>query len=393
VDYKNQIPQENDKFLYNEEFIKWQLFRTNASEKQWNDFIANNPQYQKEIEEAIRQFHSLKINKKQLAEQEKTAIYHNIVQKITKHKRRKVLKVISYAAAVLLIFVISGLFMLNKMNRGPFIPQKSNLIVGRTLPEEEIYLISGENITPIDQKLHIGITSDNKAFITDSSSREEEILLPPEEMNKLVVPYGKRTSITLSDGTKVWLNSGTQLDFPGTFEGENREIYVTGEIFIDVAENAKQPFIVHTAEMDIQVYGTSFNVSAYDDDATKTVVLVKGKIQIITQEKQVIDLSPNEKVEKQGGQLSKEEVDVSGYISWTKGIMKFNETTMSDILKKVGRYYNVQFENNSGTALNEKSCSGKLFLSNNLDSVMTSISVLSSTTYKRENNIIHISKK
>ncbi|HBK30926.1 MAG TPA: iron dicitrate transport regulator FecR, partial [Porphyromonadaceae bacterium] len=111
------------------------------------------------------------------------------------------------------------------------------------------------------------------------------------------------------------------------------------------------------------------------------------------QEKQVIDLSPNEKVEKQGGQLSKEEVDVSGYISWTKGIMKFNETTMSDILKKVGRYYNVQFENNSGTALNEKSCSGKLFLSNNLDSVMTSISVLSSTTYKRENNIIHISKK
>ena len=73
--------------------------------------------------------------------------------------------------------------------------------------------------------------------------------------------------------------------------------------------------------------------------------------------------------------------------------MEFNETPVSEILKKVGRYYNVEFENSPDISLNDKTYSGKLFLSNNLDSVMVSISLLSSTKYSREDNIIHISKK
>jgi ferric-dicitrate binding protein FerR (iron transport regulator) len=217
--------------------------------------------------------------------------------------------------------------------------------------------------------------------------------LASQEINQLIVPFGKRTDITLSDGTHIWLNSGTQLDFPTVFTGKTREIHVYGEIFIDVAHNSKIPFIVRSKEIEIEVYGTSFNVSAYNDDNKKTVVLIDGKITIKTEGNDKIDLFPNEKIDIEEHKLLKEKVDVSEYISWTKGVLEFEQTPMSEILKKIGRYYNVRFDGSPDIALNEKSCSGKLFLSNNLDSVLTSVSVLSSTIYKRENNKIHIIKK
>lgn len=119
---------------------------------------------------------------------------------------------------------------------------------------------------------------------------------------------------------------------------------------------------------------------------------MKGKVSVKTNTDET-KLSPNEKFNLINGEISTETVDVSEYISWTKGVLEFDETPISEILKKVGRYYNVQFENNLDTKLNDKTCSGKLFLSNNLDSVMISVSVLSSTKYHRENTIIHISKK
>jgi len=102
---------------------------------------------------------------------------------------------------------------------------------------------------------------------------------------------------------------------------------------------------------------------------------------------------PNEKIDISENNIRKEKVDISEYISWKEGILEFRNTPMSEILKKIGRYYNVQFEETPDIPLNKQTCSGKLFLSNNLDSVMTSVSILSSTVYKRENNTIQITKK
>jgi ferric-dicitrate binding protein FerR (iron transport regulator) len=153
------------------------------------------------------------------------------------------------------------------------------------------------------------------------------------------------------------------------------------------------PFIVHAKDMDILVQGTSFNISAYRDDNRQTVVLVEGKVKIESGSTVIAELLPNEKVDITENNILKERVDVSEYISWRKGILEFNNTPMSEILKKIGRYYNVQFEGTADIPLNKQTCSGKLFLSNNLDSVMTSVSILSSTVYKRENNTIQITKK
>ncbi len=386
--------RKDDYFLHNEDFISWRLFQTKESEDYWNDFRARNPHLEKTLQEAIRQFDAIAINSYHLPETDKQAIYNTVLRNVSLYRRRRLIMRISWSAAVLLIGILSLLFITQmKEGNGNRMLQEDEMIVGEALPEEEIYLISAGRKINLSGNSHIGLTDDGKALVTDSTSSQKELLLAKSELNKLVVPYGKRSNLTLSDGTEVWLNSGTELDFPAEFSGKTREIHVNGEIFIEVAHNRKVPFIVHAKDMDILVQGTSFNISAYRDDSRKTVVLVEGKVKIERGSVPIAELLPNEKIDITENNILKERVDVSEYISWRKGILEFNNTPMSEILKKIARYYNVQFEGTTDIPLSKQACSGKLFLSNNLDSVMTSVSILSSTVYKRENNRILIRKK
>jgi hypothetical protein len=391
---KDQSFQSHHNFLLDDDFIEWRLFRTKDSENYWTDFRLKNPHLEKLIQEAIAQFDAIKINRYLFSESEKKEIYRDVLHNINKHKRRRLFLKMGTAAAVLIITVLSILFITQTRNSaGADMPIKNEMIVGNTLPEEDIYLITGNKKIELTQNSHIGLTKEGKATITDSTNSRKELLLAKTEMNSLFVPYGKRTNLTLSDGTKVWLNSGTQLDFPSEFRGKTREIHVDGEIYIDVVHNPSCPFIVHAQGTEVIVQGTSFNISAYRDDLKKTIVLVEGKVKIERGDKHIADLLPNEKIDITENNILKETVDVSEYISWKKGVLEFNSIPMAEILKRIGRYYNVQFENTADVKLNEQTFSGKLFLSNNLDSVMTSVSILSATNYQREKNKIHITKK
>lgn len=390
---KTEIKQDVCNFLQDEDFIRWRLFQTKESGDYWLTFRIEHPHLEEALLEAIRQFSSVEINKHHLSETEKQRIYRSLLQNVSHHKQRRLMARISSAAAVLMIALLSVLYVTQKDDRRELQQWENDVIVGKALPEEEIYLIAAGKRINLARNVHIGLTDDGKAVITDSIASMKELMLDKNKLNKLVVPYGKRSNLTLSDGTEVWLNSGTQLDFPSKFNGKTREIHVDGEIFIDVAHNTKIPFIVHAQDMDILVQGTSFNISAYSDEHRKTVVLVEGRVNIGKGNSQLAELMPNEKIDITGNNIRKESVEVSAYISWKKGMLEFNATPMSEILKKIGRYYNVQFDSNSDIQLNDQTCSGKLFLSNNLDSVMRSVSILSSTEYKRENNIIHIRQK
>lgn len=394
MNVNNRFFQDVDKLLQNEEFIKWRLFKTKELNEYWADFIDQNPHLKKELDEAIIQFEAVKINHYIISDSEKKSIYSNINNKIKEYKRRMWFIRAGYVAAVVLISVVSVLF-LKQMNQDVehHTVGEIDKIIGETLPNEEIYIITeGEKIKLSDNS-QIDLKKDGKAVITDSLQTQKELLLAKTKLNKLVVPYGKRAKITLSDGSEVWLNSGTQLDFPTEFNGKVREVVVNGEIYIDVAKNENIPFIVHADGMDVIVHGTAFNLSAYKDDISKTIVLIEGKVKVETDNNYQTELIPNEKIEIIDKTITKEMVDVNEYVGWKNGLLVFNSSPLSDILKKISRYYNVKFEKTQEVSLNDKSFSGKLFLSNNLDSVMTSISILSSTEYTRDNNKIFISKK
>ncbi len=378
-------------FIFEEKFIEWRLLPTDELNKYWEDFRKNNPELSYELDIAIEEFGSLNFDTYTLQEEEKKEILDTIFLKLKKKNHfRTFIQATSTIAAIAIIGLFITLFINTNNNKS----STENTIIGQTLPEEDVYIISGESKTKLSNNSNLELTKDKKALITDSAKRTKEVVLAEATMNRLVVPYGKRSNITLADGTKVWINSGTQLDFPSEFVGKNREINVNGEIYIEVKEDKKRPFIVTTNKMSVKVYGTAFNVTAYKEEDSNSIVLVEGKVGVKANgNSKESYLQPNEKLDLTVNGMVKKVVDVSEYISWTRDVLEFEETPISEILKKVGRYYNVRFENSPEIALNELTCSGKLFLSNSLDSVMTSISALSSTKYKRENNIIHIRKR
>lgn len=390
----NQPYRNGQNFLHNDDFIRWRLFRTAELDEYWGNFLIMNPHLKKDLQEAISRFNVLQLNHYPLSESEKKKIYHSVLQKtFQRTKKHGIFFIYSIAAvSIAVAFFLFYLIFFKEREQAPLL-DNGDSIIGQTLPDEEIYLISGNGKIDIAHKSHISFEENGKALVTNDDDSPRELTLATTDFNNLVVPYGKRTNLTLSDGTEIWINSGTQLDFPSVFNDDKREIRVNGEIFINVAHDPQTPFVVIAQDMEIHVFGTTFNVSAYKDDSKKTIVLVGGKVKIETGGGQIAELLPNEKFEIMGGNMTKEHVNVSEYISWTKGFLEFDETPVSEILRKIGRYYNVQFESSQVIKLNDKTCSGKLFLSNNLDSVMTSVSILSSTVYHRENNTIHITKK
>lgn len=394
MENKNDFLNNVENLLLNEEFIKWRIFNSKELNEYWSNFRNQNPHLSNALDEAITQFEKVKINHFPISTLEKKLIYNNINDKIKQYQRRMWVIRSGYVAAIFLIGVCSVLFFRTlKQNDNNIISYNKDIIMGQALPEEDVYILSKGEKIKITDKSHIGLKEDGKAIVTDSASSKKELLLAKTELNKLVVPYGKRTNISLADGTEVWLNSGTQLEFPTEFKGKTRNIFVNGEIYIEVAPDTNKPFIVHAGGMNVFVKGTSFNISAYNDDSSKTVVLVEGKVEIETDNNYQTVLVPNERLEISDNDVSKTIVDVLDYVSWKDGMLVFNSTPMSEILKRIGRYYNVEFENTQEVSLNDKNLSGKLFLSNNLDSVLTSISIISSTKYQRDNYKIFISKK
>ena len=368
--------------LKDREFIQWRLEKTHQQNEYWSAFMNENPDLQEEFDKAIEIFAQVKINKRDFTDTD--LLYKKIRQSITNHRRHRRSIVPYLSAAAVALLVIVGTLFFNKESTQKIIT--SEQIVGKTLPGEDVKLLVGGDVITLNPDSEIE-QADGQMIYTDNTNAKKTIKTADIQMNKLIVPNGKRSSLILADGSKIWVNSGTEVEFPSKFNKSTRDIYVNGEIYIDVSKSKKQPFIVHTATCDVEVFGTSFNVSAYGDDEETSVVLVEGSVKISTPDNSV-KMLPNEMVKVSAGNFSKQEIDVSLYTSWVKGVFIFDGTPVSEVLKKVGRYYNISF---SGAAdIPDKKITGKLYLSENIDEVLSSISLLTSTTYKREDHVIKL---
>ncbi|MFD2939400.1 FecR family protein [Flavobacterium notoginsengisoli] len=168
--------------------------------------------------------------------------------------------------------------------------------------------------------------------------------------NTLKIPYGKTFKLKLSDGTLVSLNSGTTLRYPEQFGiNGNRNVYLAGEAFFEVAKDKQHPFIVHSDQVEIEVLGTRFNVSAYPEDKTVSSVLVEGSIKMSEKENPLntVLLKPSQMAiwQNQSKKITTKSVDTSFYEAWTQGELAFNNTPFSTITKIIERTYDVEIIN------------------------------------------------
>ncbi len=273
----------------------------------------------------------------------------------SKSKRPYILlNTIKYAAVFCLIF---GLGYYSSINSEPLdepqkiIPKSNDIVL--TSDNSKVILEKDDNKTD-DKKIisKINLIQKSDQLIYDNNIDIKELVY-----HSLKVPYGKRFNIVFSDGSKAYLNSGSIIRYPVKFiEDKKREVFLEGEAFFDVAENKNELFIVNSNGINVEVYGTKFNVRNYSEDFNSDIVLVEGSVGINNSEvSELTMLKPGFKgsVDKENFRVETSKVNTKIYTSWIDGEVIFRNETFSQILKKLERLYNVTIINNKNKLLDE----------------------------------------
>lgn len=185
---------------------------------------------------------------------------------------------------------------------------------------------------------HVRVTGKGQIAYQEGENAHEIVY------NRLIVPRGGEFVVILSDSTKVWLNAESELRYPASFRGAQREIYLKGEAYFEVRKNANTPFIVCTeVQVEVKVYGTKFMVSTYAENFVETV-LVEGKVGIKSRAGKEFFLKPFERaiVDLEQEKTLIDSVDIKPYISWVYGDFIFRNETLESIMAKLSRWYDVE---------------------------------------------------
>lgn len=275
-------------FVVDDDFRSWALSPEESGNVEWNKFVTDFPSKKDDIEEAILILKSIEsIEDNEVSTEKLNLIWENILTDKNNVRPLVFRNLLKYAAIFIFAFILGfGVFKTYQGNN-----QYSSIY------------------------------------------------------NEIKVPYGERSEITLYDGTKVWLNSGTSLKFPLVFNEHKRNVIVDGEAFFDVAKNEKQPFIVDAGSMEIEVVGTRFNICAYADDQEHYATLEKGKIiakNILSGEKIEMYPGDNATLNLKTKSIKKQSVNTDLYTSWKDNLLRFEDAEFAEVVKKMERWYDVK---------------------------------------------------
>ncbi|WP_282117404.1 FecR family protein [Cellulophaga baltica] len=259
-----------------------------------------------------------------------------------------------YAAAIAL-FVL-GLSILIYTNNAIYTTEVSDQVFLKLGSGETKAIDETESSKIFNKKGEVVAVQKGNSILYNYSENKELLAV---EINEIYVPYGKRMEVVLSDGTRVYLNSGSKLIYPTFFNKDKKRIVeLKGEAYFNVAKkDSNNRFVVNTKNFETTVLGTEFNISSYDNDVSNDVVLVEGAVSISSSADGDTEffLAPGEQfnytTNAPGSVVS---VDVQSHIAWLDGVLVFENESFDVIVKKLERFYNVSIENNYDTLLNEK---------------------------------------
>ena len=212
-----------------------------------------------------------------------------------------------------------------------------------------------------------------------------------QELFAIEVDYGQKANISLPDGTKVWLNSATQLTYDANYNKKDRKIHLNGEAYFEVAKNKKKRFIVNCNELNIEALGTKFDVKGYKDDACVTTLLVEGSVRVGNESNSTL-LNVGEKVtyHKENGTLTKSPIsDMREVDFWRKNMLIFNSASMAEIATTIERMYGVKVVFDSEKT--KKTLFTGTIRNSSLHNVFYIISLTYPLTYKLDGDTVRIS--
>jgi len=255
-------------------------------------------------------------------------------------KRRFVLFRLGYAAMFLILFSAGYLYYVNQVSGGKE-PKPEYVVSELIVPgsTKATLTLADGSFVALDQHSNYKIEEKKE---TDPPASEPELTVAPA-FHKIETARGGEYAFYLSDGSFVRLNAMSAISFPIDFGNGPRVVELEGEAFFEVKPGS-QPFIIKTKELQIEVMGTSFNISSYFDDAHCSATLVTGLIKVTaSNNSDTIILSPSQQVlfDRHTGALSVREVDVLAYVAWNNGMFYFKDWTLESIMHYLSRWYDI----------------------------------------------------
>lgn len=215
----------------------------------------------------------------------------------------------------------------------------------------------------------------------------------PIALQTITVPAGQRINITLADGTNVWLNARTTIQYPITFNEKERLVKLDGEAYFDVTKDKSKPFIVQTDNYNVEVLGTQFDVNAYSETGEFETTLMSGSVKVasVSDSTQKITLKPNNKVFLQDGKLHVTAVDDYNPYRWKEGLICFKNETFTSIMKDFEKYYGLTIQVKNKNVF-KYVYTGKFRQTDGIDYALRVLQKDIKFTYQRddENQIIYI---
>src|SRR5665648_230226 len=365
------------------------LAKENFSEELLSKYASDENIDENEIQIAKEIYTFLHSSGKSMTITEKEQTKNHIRSSIRRLSLKRQLVGYSVAASILLAAIITSVNYFRINATTDIVSFAQTLKNVKAESKTCIILQNGDEVQIDNAQSQIKYDAKGENIIINSEQKVAQKMNNSKAVfNTLIVPFGKRTQITLSEGTKVWLNSGSKMVYPVVFAENKREVYIDGEAVFEVVHMNDKPFVVSTKDFDVKVLGTVFNVSVYSDDKYSSTVLEKGKIEL--NYKGVFGLS-NEKMDVTPGFMAvfdrdqntfvQQKVDPQKYLSWREGYLTVKNEKLENILKKLSRYYNIEMVITDNELKNE-TFSGYLDLKNSPQEVLSVINETTSLTYE-----------
>jgi len=381
---KNYVDFGIEEFVLDEYFQQWVEHPDAEKDQFWADFQEQNPGKRAEIRGSILIVKAFKAEEPAVPEEALQAIFEKI-HPVVRPGRTFRFSLPKVAATFLVLFSIAGLlYYFQGIGRLNLPASMTENVTGKgriVFPDGSVREFDAERSTI--QQTAAGSLKINEDTIEQHAAMAEA---GKPALTQVIIPYGKRSEVTLSDGTHIWLNSGSQLSYPVVFAEYSREVYLSGEAFFDVQKDPARPFTVVTKDLKVTVLGTRFNVSSFNNDLNTQAVLVSGRITAARNKlfSSAYELVPGERIvyDRIEGEITRESVDVELYTSWIDGYLIFRNEPVTGVIKKLERSYNQNIVMEHG--FEEITFSGKLDLVEDFDKVLENIAFTSSFTIQKE---------
>ncbi len=380
-------------------FLKWTFRPDDQAEQYWKGYMESHPDEKAGILSLKEELKFLKLKNEDLSEDEKRQLIETILKgrgQVRPHRISRILKpgLLRYAA-VAVIFLVLGNLINDLFRNKAEVPVNYSELTDLPPGDKPVMLLAdgreislGKNST-IEYRADHAIAVDGHPVAVSSDKSGGQVY------DQVYIPKGYRCKMILSDHSVVYLNAGSKLIYPSAFPGSRREVVLSGEAFFEVSKNPDARFIVQTASIAVEVFGTKFNVSAYKEEPVIETVLVEGEVSVKANNTdspaKPIVMEPDQMVSynRQTKNFEINRVDPGLFTLWKDGMLKFEDEELSVIAHKLERFYNMTLifkDQNKGRI----KISGKLDLNENKYQVLEYLETLTGMQFNELNEAYYV---